>query len=120
MVSYKVYKKWNAVAEFGFEKNHYDDLDWDIDVDGMYFKLGFNWFVSQDHEDLSNGFYTGLRFAYAMYDQTVNKYPIRLSNNQVYDYGSFPTENVSAYWAEIVLGARVRLLSNFMWIFGQT
>src|SRR5690625_6845794 len=95
MVSYKVYKKWNAVAEFGFEKNHYDDLDWDIDVDGMYFKLGFNWFVSQDHEDLSNGFYTGLRFAYAMYNQTVNKYPIRLSNNQVYDYGSCPTENVS-------------------------
>lgn len=113
MISYRVYKKWNAVAEFGFEKNHYDDLDWDIDVDGMYFKLGFNWFISQDHEDLSNGFYTGLRFAYAMYDQRVNKYPIRLSNNQVYDYGSFPTENVSAYWAEIVLGARVRLLSNF-------
>src|SRR5690625_1832795 len=79
----------------------------------MYFKLGFNWFISQDHEDLSNGFYTGLRFAYAMYNQTVNEYPIRLSNNQVYDYGSFPTENVSAYWAEIVLGARVRLLSNF-------
>lgn len=113
MVSYRVYKKWNAVAEIGYEKNKYDELDWNIDVDGMYFKLGFNWFVSQDHEDASNGFFTGMRFAYATYDQTVNQYPIRLANNQIYDYGSLPTENVSAYWVEIVGGARVRIISNF-------
>lgn len=113
MVSYKVYKKWNAVAEVGFEKNHYDELDWIIDVDGLYFKLGFNWFVSQDYEDASNGFYTGARFAYATYKQTVNQYPIRVSGNQVDEYGSLPEENVSAYWVEILGGARVRLIGNF-------
>ena len=79
----------------------------------MFFKLGFNWFISQDYEDASNGFYTGMRFAYAMYEQTVNAYPIRASGNQVDEYGSFPAENVSAYWVEVVGGARVRLLSNF-------
>ena len=113
MVSYKVYKKWNAVAEVGFEKNHYDELDWDIDVNGLYFKLGFNWFISQDYEDGSNGFYTGARFAYATYKQTVNQYPIRVSGNQVDQYGSLPEENVSAYWVEILGGARVRLIGNF-------
>ncbi len=113
MVSYKVYKKWNAVAEVGFEKNHYDELDWDIDVNGLYFKLGFNWFISQDYEDASNGFYTGARFAYATYKQTVNQYPIRVSGNQVDEYGSLPEENVSAYWVEILGGARVRLIGNF-------
>lgn len=113
MISYRVYKKWNAVAELGYEKNHYDELEWDIDVNGMFFKLGFNWFISQDYEDASNGFYTGMRFAYAMYEQTVNQYPIRVSGNQVDEYGSFPAENVSAYWVEVVGGARVRLLSNF-------
>ena len=113
MVSYKVYKKWNAVAEVGFEKNHYDELDWDIDVNGLYFKLGFNWFISQDYEDASNGFYTGARFAYATYKQTVNQYPIRVSGNQVDQYGSLPEENVSAYWVEILGGARVRLIGNF-------
>ena len=113
MISYRVYKKWNAVAELGYEKNHYDELDWDIDVNGMFFKLGFNWLISQDYEDASNGFYTGMRFAYAMYEQTVNAYPIRASGNQVDEYGSFPAENVSAYWVEVVGGARVRLLSNF-------
>lgn len=113
MVSYRVYKKWNAVAEIGFEKNIYDDLDWNIDVNGMYFKLGFNWFVSQDYQDASNGFYAGMRFAYAMYEQTVNQYPIRLSTNQIDEYGSLPKANVSAYWVEIVGGGRIRLLSNF-------
>lgn len=113
MVSYKVYKKWNAVAEVGFEKNYYDELDWDIDVNGLYFKLGFNWFISQDYEDASNGFYTGARFAYATYKQTVNQYPIRVSGNQVDEYGSLPEENVSAYWVEILGGARVRLIGNF-------
>jgi len=113
MVSYKIHKKWNAVAEVGFEKNIYDDLDWNIDVNGMYFKLGFNWFVSQDYQDASNGFYTGMRFAYAMYDQTVNQYPIRLSTNQIDEYGSLPKANVSAYWVEIVGGGRIQLLSNF-------
>ena len=113
MLSYRVYKKWNVVAEAGFEKNTYDDLDWNIDVNGMYFKLGFNWFVSQDYQDASNGFYTGIRFAYAMYQQTVNQYPVRLSTNQIDEYGSLPKANVSAYWVEIVGGGRIRLLSNF-------
>src|SRR5690554_6392746 len=44
MISFRVYKKWNAVAEFGFVIFHYDDLDGVIDVDVVYFKLGFNWF----------------------------------------------------------------------------
>ena len=113
MVSYNVYKKWNAVAEVGFEKNHYDELDWDIDVNGLYFKLGFNYFLSQDYEDASNGFYAGARFAYAAYKQTVNQYPIRVSGNQVDEYGSLPEANVSAYWVEILAGARVRLIGNF-------
>lgn len=113
MLSYRVYKKWNVVAEVGYEKNKYDELDWKIDVDGTYFKLGFNWFVSQDHENQSNGFFTGLRFAYATYKQTVNQYPVRFSNNQVAEYGSLPEANVSAYWIELVGGARVRLWQNF-------
>lgn len=112
MVSYHIDKKWNAVAEIGVEKNHYDELDWGIDVNGLYFKLGFNWFISQDYENASNGFYTGARFAYASYQQTVNQYPIRLSDNQIDEYGSLPKANVSAYWIEILGGARVELIKN--------
>lgn len=113
MVSYRVFKKWHAVLEVGVEKNHYDELDWDVDVNGVYAKLGFNWFVSQDYENPSNGFYAGMRFAYASYEQSINQYPIRLANNQVDEYGSLPAENVSAYWVEILGGARVKMFQNF-------
>lgn len=113
MVSYKVYKKWNAVAEVGYEKNKYEELDWKVNVDGLYFKLGFNWFVSQDHEDASNGFYTGFRFAYSAFNQEINQFPIRLPNNQIDELGSLPSAQVNAYWVEIVGGARVRILQNF-------
>lgn len=111
-ISYKIYKKWNLAAEVGFEKNHYDELDWNIDVEGIVFKLGFNWFITQDYENSSNGFYTGLRFAYTVYDQKIHQYPIRMSNNQVGEVGSFPTEKVSSYWIEIVAGGRIQLFKN--------
>jgi len=110
--SYRIYKKWNLAAEIGYEKNNFDDLDWKVNVDGVYFKFGFNWFASQDHQDGSNGFYAGARFGYAAYSQEIDQYPIRESSNQVDEYGSLPKENVSAYWFEMVGGGRVRLISS--------
>lgn len=112
MASYRVYKKWNVAAEVGFEKNKFDELDWLVDVNGIYFKLGFDWFISQDHQNASNGFFTGMRFAYSAYQQEVHKYPIRASNNQVEEFGSLPKADVSAYWVEISAGGRVQLISN--------
>lgn len=113
MLTYRVYKKWHLVAEYGREKNHYDELDWDINVDGNVYKFGFNWFISQDYENPSNGFYTGFRFALSQYKQTINAYPIRDSHNQVIQFASMPTADVSAYWVEILAGARVKLIHNF-------
>lgn len=112
MISYRVYKKWHLVAEVGVEKNHYKELDWDINVDGYYYKIGFNWFVSQDNTNPNNGFYTGMRFASANYNQTINKYPIRNSQSHLIGFGSLPTAKVSAYWIEVVGGGRIELLGN--------
>lgn len=111
-ISYRIYKKWNVVAEVGFESNNFNKLDWKADVSGIYLRIGFNWFISQDFQDTSNGFYTGVRFGYSAYKQEIKQYPVRLSNNQVDEYGSLPKENVSAYWVEILGGARIRLVSK--------
>lgn len=113
VVSYRVYKKWNAVLELGYEKNEFNELDWDVDVSGLFFKLGFNWFLSQDYQDASNGFYVGARFAGSVFNQNIYQYPIRLSGNQVDGYGSLPSANISAYWIEIVGGGRIGVGKNF-------
>lgn len=112
MISYRIYKKWHLVAEVGVEKNHYDELDWKIDVDGYYYKIGFNWFISQDYSDPNNGFYTGFRFASANYNQTIHAYPIRNSQSHLIGFGSLPTAKVSAYWIEFLGGGRVKLLAD--------
>lgn len=111
-VSYRIYKKWNLVTELGYESNRFDNLDWRVSVNGNYFKLGLNWFISQDYQNASNGFYGGARFAYSTYQQEIEQYPVRLADNQVDEYGSLPKSKVSSYWIEIVGGARVRLISN--------
>lgn len=111
-VSYRIHKKWNLLVEIGHESNKFEDLDWLVDVNGNYFKVGFNWFISQDHQNASNGFYTGARFAYTSYNQEIKQYPIRLSGNQVDEYGSLPKSNVSAYWIELAGGARTKIISN--------
>lgn len=113
MLSYRVYKKWNVVFEAGYEQNNFDQIDWNVDVDGVYFKVGFNWFASQDSKNPSNGFYLGARFAYTIYNQEIKQYPIRFSNHQVSEYGSLPKAAVSAYWMELLGGARVHLWQGF-------
>lgn len=113
VVSYRVYRKWNAVAEVGFEKNEFDKLDWKVNADGIYMRLGFNWFISQDYQNPPNGFYLGARFGYSLYNQEIKQYPIRLSSNQVDEFGSLPRASVNSYWAEIVGGARIQLWKKF-------
>ncbi|QES94264.1 hypothetical protein F0358_16835 [Empedobacter brevis] len=112
--SYQINTKWHAVVEAGFEKNKFDEIHWNVDVDGIFAKAGANWFITQDVENQSNGIYIGGRVAYSKYSQTVNSYPIRdLQSNEIINKGSLPKANVSSYWIEAVIGGRVEIFKNF-------
>ena len=105
--SYQLNNKWHLVAESGYEKNKFDQINWNVDVDGVFAKLGANWFITQDVENQSNGIYIGGRIAYSKYSQTINSYPIRdLQSNIIIDSGSRPKADVSAFWVEAVVGGR--------------
>lgn len=112
--SYQLNNKWHLVAEAGYEKNKFDQINWNVDVDGVFAKLGANWFITQDVENQSNGIYIGGRVAYSKYSQTINSYPIRdLQSNIIIDSGSRPKADVSAFWVEAVVGGRVEIFKNF-------
>ncbi|HJD87537.1 MAG TPA: DUF6048 family protein, partial [Empedobacter falsenii] len=112
--SYQINNKWHAVIEAGFEKNNFNEINWDVDVDGIFAKVGANWFVTQDVDNQSNGIYIGGRIAYSHYSQTINSYAIRdLQSNEIIDTGSLPKANVSSYWIEAVVGGRVEIFKNF-------
>lgn len=112
-LSYQLNKKWVAVAEIGYEKNKFDEAQWKVDVDGMYAKVGANWFFTQEDSNFTNGFYLGARIAYAAYNQKINQYPIRdINASEIIDYGSKEKASVSSYWFELVIGGRLQLHKN--------
>lgn len=110
MLGYQMNREWQAVVELGFEKNRFDEINWKVNIDGFYAKVGANYFVGRDVENQLNGFYIGGRLAYASYNQEIEQYAIRdINSNEIINYGSRPKVKVSSYWAEFVLGARVQL-----------
>lgn len=109
-VSYQFKPKWVAIAELGYGKNKFTENHWDIDVDGIYGKIGANWFISQDKENAANGFYLGGRLAFTSFNQNIKQYPIRdIYNNEIIGYDSLGKESVNAFWVEMVIGGRLEL-----------
>lgn len=113
MVTVPINQKWQAVAEIGYEKNTFENSAWDVDVNGVYARLGANWFLSQDVKNQNMGYYLGGRLAFSPYQETVNKYLIQGTGIENIE-GSFPQHNASTFWMEPVAGGRVQLFeSNF-------
>ena len=109
-ISYQLNPKLHAIAEFGFEKNTFDENFWNVDVDGVFGKIGANYFFTQEAKNPANGFYLGGRIAYSSYNQKINSYPIKdIYTNQIIGEGSKEKETVSSYWVEVVIGGRVQL-----------
>ncbi len=112
-VSYQIKNRWTAVAELGYEKNIYDNIDWNVDAKGFYGEIGINYMLTNYYEKSGEGFYVGARLGFSPYKQTINQYPVKGMNTegqtQVVGYGSLPLANVSSGWFEAVLGAKVQL-----------
>ena len=112
-VSYQFKQKWVAIAELGYEKNKFNENSWKVDINGIYGKIGANWFINQEPANPLNGFYVGGRLAYASYNQKIDSYPIRdIYSNTIIGEGSKPKTTVSSYWVEVVIGGRVQLIKN--------
>lgn len=100
-----------AVAETGWEKFKMQH-DWvDYQSSGSYLRLGIDYNLLQtaspDERDL---FYAGLRYGFGLASQQVNSYRFDgyWSNTQ----GSFPKQNYTSHWIEVVLGLKGELLKN--------
>ncbi|MBQ0148949.1 MAG: hypothetical protein KBS93_11020 [Flavobacteriaceae bacterium] len=109
-ISYQIKPKWHAIVEVGYEKNIYNETSWNVDVDGIFAKIGANWFITQEAQNPANGFYVGGRLVYSSYNQKINSYPIRdIYSNEIVGEGSKEKASVNSYWAEVVIGGRVEL-----------
>ncbi|APD05603.1 hypothetical protein UJ101_00050 [Flavobacteriaceae bacterium UJ101] len=110
----RLYKKLHGVVEVGYQKNNYSKVNWDVDVDGTYYKIGANWSFSETRYSEDDFFYAGIRYAFTSYNQQINAYPLTIrdeaGNVTVQQSTSgLGKATVSASWIEFVVGARKEL-----------
>lgn len=113
MTTLRFKKSLHAVIEVGYHSGTYDKLNWNVNGKGIYIKPGVLYFFSEDYQNKNNGFYTGLKLGFTNFSQTINQYPIygQDFNNQTIkiNYRSLPAEQITVFFFEIPLGARVQL-----------
>lgn len=107
-ISIPVQNKWHGVVEFGYEKNIFDQTDWDTSISGFFGRLGGNWYVDSDHKNKNNGYYLGGRIGYSPYSMDVKAAPIRNLAGEL-SKKSLGKIQANAVWFAPVVGARVNL-----------
>lgn len=110
----RLYKKIHGVIEVGYQKNNYSKVNWDIDVDGTYYKIGANWSFNETQYNEDDFFYAGIRYAFTSYNQQIHTYPLTRRNqtgNVIVQQSKsgLGKETLSASWIELVVGARKEL-----------
>ncbi|WP_163709198.1 DUF6048 family protein [Mangrovibacterium lignilyticum] len=101
-----------AVTELGWEKLKMAHDYVDYEASGSYMRLGIDYnMLATESADERDIFYVGLRYAFAVASQTVNEY--YFDGYWGDTTGSFPKQNFSTHWMEVVLGLKGEIFNNF-------
>lgn len=112
---YRVSRNLFVATEFGFYERNTDEDYINFKSKGSYIKLGVNYNLYQNWGDMSNEIYTGLRYGFSSFSQTLNSFEPNFEG----DY--FPEStvdsntkysNLNAHWAEFVSGIKVEAFNN--------
>lgn len=111
-VRYTLNRKWQTVAELGYETVEIDDEKMTYSSDGSFMRLGFDYnMFNVDEEGNSDNILLGLRYGFAMQEHDCSRYTIE--EGYWGDYQSMlGSSDVNAHWAELVLGLRSEVLKN--------
>lgn len=112
---YRISKKWYIATELGYEKEiTFEDFTTSTSK-GSYIRLGANYNAYENWLDMNNEIYVGMRYGFALFDQTLNSYKTNVGNSY------FPSNTITtpvtetgltAHWTEFQLGIKVETLKN--------
>jgi hypothetical protein len=113
-IQYQYKERTSLILEGGYEKNTYNKINWLVNVGGVFFQAGINYFFLIDKQENNfNGFYVGGRVANANYAQEIKQYPIYGTNTaQLVGMGSLEKASVNSTWMELVFGSRVDFIKQ--------
>lgn len=111
---YRISKKWYVAAELGNEKFTTREDFTNSTSKGSYLKIGLNYNSYNNWLDMNNEIFTGFRYGFAVFDQTLNNYQINSSPllPPLINDSPYTESGLTAHWSEFVLGFRAEVYSN--------
>ncbi len=114
---YRLSQKWYAAAEIGNEKRTKDEADlYNYTTNGSYIKIGVDFNAHQNWMDREDMIYTGLRYGFSTFSQTLNSYKIYTTDpyfGEEIIEANAKYSGLSAHWLELVAGIKTRVFNNF-------
>ena len=102
------------VSEIGFLDQFTNEVKYDFQTKGSYFKLGINYNVYKNWLDMDNEIYVGMRYGYSNFSQSVSNIIINTENSlppfeqpQTINY-----DNLNAGWLEFIIGIKAEVYKN--------
>ena len=113
---YRLLKRLYVAGEIGSEKKTSNTNYLSSTAKGTYLKAGVDYNMYENWAGMENLIYSGLRFGFSNFNQTLNSYTIYDTNsltwgqNEVVDTDSF--SGLTSGWIEILLGLKTEVLNN--------
>lgn len=114
LADYRISKKWYLATELGYEEEiTFEDFTSSTSK-GSFVRLGANFNAYKNWLDMNNEIYIGMRYGFAIFDQTLNSYKTNVGS-------TFPSTTIEkpvtetglkAHWTEFQLGIKVETFKN--------
>ena len=113
---FRLTRKHYLAVELGNEKKTVQEDHFNFTTNGSFIRVGFDYNSYENWTGMNNQVYTGLRYGFSTFSQTLNSYSIYYPNS------TFPSplitpntefSGLTAHWAEVVAGVKAELFSNF-------
>ena len=115
MVDYRLMDKLFVAFELGTEDKLIENEVLNFKTKGSFIKIGANYNVYKNLEDLENEIYVGLRLGTSNFDHKLNSFKVYNTNqywnqNEIVNYEEF--QNLNSTWFELIFGFKAEVLNN--------
>lgn len=115
MVDYRLMDKLFVAFELGTEDKLIENEVLNFKTKGSFIKIGANYNVYKNLEDLENEIYVGLRLGTSNFDHKLNSFKVYNTNqywnqNEIVNFEEF--QNLNSTWFELIFGFKAEVLNN--------
>lgn len=112
---FRIKNRYYIASEIGYTNKTTSEEYINFTTKGSYIKLGANYNAYNNWLDMNNEIFVGVRYGFSSFNQTVNSYTINQYGVYFDEYfvqNLMKYENLSAHWAELILGMKVETFKN--------